>query len=180
MPDSNTHLLVDGRLPMTADALLERLAGRGLSVTTVRHDPVFTVEEAKRVRGSLPGCHTKNLFLRNKKKRMWLLVCEQDREVDLLALGKHLGAGRLSFGSPTRLMQYLGVIPGAVNPFAVVNDGGGAVTVVLDRAILDQDPLNFHPLDNGMTTSIAPADFLRFLEMEGHSPALVELPLPPA
>ncbi len=180
MPDSTAHLLVDGRLPMTADSLLERLAGHGISITTVSHDPVFTVEEAKLVRGSLPGCHTKNLFLRNKKKRMWLLVCEQDREVDLLALGKHLGAGRLSFGSPTRLMQYLGVIPGAVNPFAVVNDGGGAVTVVLDRAILDQDPLNFHPLDNAMTTSIAPDKFLRFLALEGHSPVLVELPLPAA
>lgn len=175
MTEATTTHLIDGRQPMSPDELLDRLAEQGHTVRTVHHDPVFTVEEAKEVRGTLPGCHTKNLFLRNKKKRMWLVVCEQDRNVDLVALGKHLAAGRLSFGSPRRLMEYLGVIPGAVNPFAVVNDGQGAVTVVLDQSILEQSPLNFHPLDNAMTTSIASTDFLRFLELEDHAPILVNL-----
>ena len=140
------------------------------------HPPVFTVEEAKAVRGSIPGCHTKNLFLRNKKEQMWLLVCHQDQGVDLRSLGARLGSrSRLSFGSPRRLMRYLGVVPGAVNPFAVINDVEGAVTVVLDRAILEWDVLNFHPLDNALTTSIRATDFLRFLAEEGHPPVEVDL-----
>jgi Ala-tRNA(Pro) deacylase len=169
-------VLIDGSLPMTAGALLEHLKEMEMEVVTTHHAPVCTVMEAKAVRGGLPGCHTKNLFVRNKKQRMWLVVCEQDRSVDLRALGEMLGAGRLSFGSPRRLMERLGVTPGSVNPFAVVNDVEGVVTVVLERCILDSNgPLNFHPLDNAMTTAIGPQDFLRFLEAEGHLPVLVDL-----
>jgi Ala-tRNA(Pro) deacylase len=181
MNESPPKQLIDGSSPMTPEALLERLASMDIDVETTHHESVFTVEEAKAVRGDLPGCHTKNLFVRNKKQSMWLIVCEQDRTVNLRALGEVLGAGRLSFGSPRRLMHRLGVEPGSVNPFAIVNDVENVVTVVLERAILRHDgPLNFHPLDNAMTTAIGVEDFLRFLETEGHPPVLVTLDEPAA
>ncbi len=169
-------LLLDGTSPATPADLFARLRQLGIPFVNHQHQPVFTVEEARSVRGHLPGCHTKNLFLRDKKTQMWLVVCEAEKAVDLLALGTELGSkGRLSFGSPERLMRYLGVIPGAVNPFAVMNDTSKAVRVVLDRAILQETPVNFHPLDNAMTTAITPDDFLRFLDAEEHPPRILKI-----
>ena len=159
---------------MTADDLLARLARLGIPTRTVDHPPVFTVEEARRFRGDLPGTHTKSLFLRDKKGAMWMVVCLESRALDLKQLAARLGAKHLSFGSPERLMQHLGVIPGAVSPFAVVNDAECAVQVVLDRAVLSPDPVNLHPLDNAKTTAISAADLLRFLEAEGHTPQLLD------
>lgn len=159
----------------TPQALFDRLARLGLRVSTITHPPVFTVEEAKTVRGPLPGAHTKNLFVRNKKGRMWLVCCLEDREVDLKALGTALGAGRLSFASAERLNQYLGVVPGAVTPFAAINDTEGAVTLALDRQMLDSyETLHAHPLDNAMTTAIAPRDLVVFLEAVGHPPLYLD------
>jgi Ala-tRNA(Pro) deacylase len=160
---------------MTTAELLARLAELGIATRTVEHPPVFTVEEARRHCGDLPGTHTKSLFLRDKKGAMWLVVCLVDRALDLKDLAARLGARHLSFGSPERLQRYLGVIPGAVSPFAVVNDTGRAVAVVLDRAVLARDPVNLHPLDNAKTTAIAAADLLRFLEAEGHAPQVLGL-----
>lgn len=168
-------LLADGSAPATAEQLLAALAVLDIEARTVEHEPVFTVQEAKVVRGELPGGHTKNLFLRNKKGRMWLLVCGEDLQLDLKALGAQIGAGRLSFGSADRLMKYLGIIPGAVNPFAVINDHDGVVTVVLESRLMQIEPLNFHPLDNSMTTAISAADLVRFLEAYGHPPQLIDL-----
>ncbi len=161
--------------PLSPTDLFDYLEELGIETETVDHPPVFTVEEAKRLRGELPGAHSKSLFLRNKKGAMWLVVAREDRSIDLRLLGERLGAGRLSFGSPERLMRILGVIPGAVTPFAVVNDHDTVVRVVLDRAMLDERPLNFHPLDNSMTTAIDPADLLRFLESTGHDPEYIDL-----
>ncbi len=141
----------------------------------MRHPPVFTVEEAKAQRGELPGSHIKNLFLRNKKGAMWLVTCLEDRRIDLKALGTALEAGRFSFGSAERLMTYLGVLPGAVTPFAVINDKDAHVQVVLDRGLLDHDPINAHPLVNDMTTAIAAEDLIRFLEAVGHPPRIFDL-----
>jgi Ala-tRNA(Pro) deacylase len=160
--------------PATAAQLLARLNALGIAARTVEHAAVFTVDQARRVRGDLPGTHTKSLFLRDPKEAMWLVVCLEDRPVDLRRLADHLGARRLSFGSPARLMRHLGVIPGAVSPFAVINDRAGAVRVVLDREVLARDPVNLHPLDNTKTTAIAAADLLRFLEAEGHPPVLLD------
>ncbi len=168
-------LLADGTAPMTPQALLARLEELGIENRTVSHPPLYTVEDSKALRGELPGGHTKNLFLRNKKGAMWLVTCLEDRDVDLKALGDKLSAGRFSFGSAERLMKYLGVIPGAVTPFAVINDRGGAVRMVLDQALLDHDPLNFHPLDNTQTTAIAPSGLLRFLEAIDHPPQLLAM-----
>ena len=136
---------------------------------------MFTVEEAKALRGTLAGGHTKNLFLRNKKGAMWLVVCLEDRSIDLKGLAQRLGAGRFSFGSADRLMKYMGVIPGAVTPFGIINDTGGMVRVVLERAMLEMDTLNFHPLDNAKTTALAAADLVRFLEAENHRPEIIDL-----
>jgi Ala-tRNA(Pro) deacylase len=160
---------------MTPAELFARLGELGIQVRTVEHPAVFTVEEARRHRGGLPGTFTKSLFLRDKKGAMWLVVCLESRALDLRALAVGIGAKHLSFGSPERLMRHLGVIPGAVSPFAVVNDTDRAVRVVLDRDVLAQDPVNLHPLGNARTTAIAGADLLRFLEAEGHAPELIDL-----
>lgn len=164
-----------GATPATPEELFHRLEALSIPVSTVEHPPVFTVEEAKASRGKIAGRHTKNLFLRNKKGRMWLVVCPEDRQVDLRSLASKLGAGRLSFGSPERLMTFLGVIPGSVTPFAAVNDLGGDVCVVLDRELLAHAVLNFHPLTNTKTTSITPNDLLRFLASEHHAPEICDL-----
>lgn len=177
MTEHPEPLLADGTPPATPDELLAKLEVLGIATTTAMHPPVFTVAEAKLHRGEISGVHTKNLFVRNKKGRMWLVVCDQDRDVDLRTLAGHLGSNsRLSFGSAERLMRYLGVVPGAVNPFAVMNDHTKAVTVVVDRDIVGEEPLNFHPLDNARTTTIATPDFLRFLEAVEHTPIITDLP----
>ncbi|MDH3261358.1 MAG: prolyl-tRNA synthetase associated domain-containing protein [Acidimicrobiia bacterium] len=159
---------------ITAESLISYLDDLGIETSTAEHPAVFTVDEARRVRGNLPGAHSKSLFLRNKKGRMWLVVTLEDRTIDLKDLGERLGAGRLSFGSADRLMGYLGVIPGAVTPFATINDHEGVVQIALDRAMLELEPLNFHPLDNTKTTTISAEGLLRFLEATGHTPDLLD------
>ena len=178
MREAHPHLgrLVDGAPPATSDALFARLDALGIAFTTHHHAAVFTVEEARELRGDIPGGRSKNLFLRDKKGAMSLFSAPADSQVDLKRLAELVGArGRLSFGSDERLMKYLGVLPGAVSPFAVINDHQRRVSVVLEQALLHHEPLNFHPLDNTMTTSIATDDFLRFLEAEGHPPLIVRL-----
>lgn len=162
---------------LSPQQLFARLDALGLAHRTVEHAPVFTVEEAKAHRGELPGHHIKNLFLRNKKEEMWLVVALEDRAIDLKRLGEVLGAGRLSFGSPDRLRRTLGVEPGSVTPFAIVNDGERQVSLVLDSALRDGGPINAHPLTNTMTTVIAPADLQRFFSATGHEPRWLDFPL---
>ena len=157
--------------------LFARLDQLGISHRTVEHPPVFTVEEAKALRGNLPGHHIKNLFLRNKKEEMWLVVALEDRAIDLKRLGEVLGAGRLSFGSADRLKRTLGVEPGSVTPLSLVNDEARAVQLVLDRGVADGGPVNAHPLVNTMTTALAPADLLRFFDATGHTPRWLDFPL---
>jgi Ala-tRNA(Pro) deacylase len=157
--------------------LFARLDQLGIAHRTVEHPPVFTVEEAKALRGNLPGHHIKNLFLRNKKEEMWLVVALEDRAIDLKRLGDVLGAGRLSFGSADRLKRYLGVEPGSVTPLSLVNDEAHAVRLVLDRGVADGGPVNAHPLVNTMTTALAPADLLRFFAATGHTPRWLDFPL---
>ena len=173
--DPDSGLLADGSRPAGPEALFARLEELGIAAESFEHPPVFTVEEAKALRGTLNGIHIKNLFLRNKKGVMWLVTCQEDREIDLKALGERIGAGRLSFGSAERLMKYLGVRPGAVTPFGVINDESGLVEVAIERAVLAFDLVNCHPLDNAMTTSIGTNDLLRFLEAVGHRPQLLDL-----
>ena len=173
MADSN--VLLDGSAPATPQSIIETLTAIGISSRTHNHAPVFTVEEAKSLRGELPGAHIKNLFLRNKRGRMWILTCLEDRTLDLKQFGTRLGSGRLSFGSPQRLMSYLGVIPGAVTPLAVINDRSGAVDVVLDRALMEAATINVHPLTNSRTTALASASLLAFLNAVDHAPTIMDL-----
>ncbi|PWR20788.1 hypothetical protein DKG75_12410 [Zavarzinia compransoris] len=160
---------------MTDLDLFARLDALGLAHRTVAHDAAHTVEEAQALRGQLPGGHAKNLFLKDRKGGFWLVVAEENVRVDLTALEKHLGAPRLSFGTPEAMLAILGVTPGSVTPFTLANESAAGVRLVLDSGLLAFDPLNFHPLRNDRTTAIARADFLRFLEATGHVPALVDL-----
>lgn len=166
-------------MPKTDKDLFDRLDALGISHETTEHEAVFTVEESQALRGQLDGAHIKNLFLRDRKKSLWLCTVLEDREVDLKALRKRLGAkGSLSFGAPDLLMEVLGVIPGAVTPFSVINDTDRQVTVVLDQGILDQDRTNGHPLRNDATTAVASADLLKFVEAEGYAPEIIDFGAP--
>ena len=165
--------------PLDAEALFRRLDTLGIAHHSHTHPPVFTVEEAKALRGTLPGAHVKNLFLRDKKKRIWLVTALEEREIDLKALKRRLGAqGSLSFGSAELLFEVLGVTPGAVTPFGVVNDRAGQASVVLDKGVLQNGPVNAHPLRNDMTTTVSPEGLLRFLEAENHAPEVVDFAAP--
>jgi Ala-tRNA(Pro) deacylase len=153
---------------------MARLQALGMAVTTVDHAPVFTVEEARALRGAIPGAHTKNLFLKDKKDTLFLVVAPEDAAIELKHLHHRIGAsGRLSFGRPELLMETLGVAPGSVTAFAAINDAAGRVTVVIDRGLLAEGRINCHPLVNTATTTIAADDLLAFLRATGHEPAIL-------
>jgi Ala-tRNA(Pro) deacylase len=160
-------------LPTTPEQLFAALDALGIRHSTVKHPPLFTVEQSRALRGQIPGGHTKNLFLRDKKQALYLVVTLEDAEIELKSLHRLLGAsGRFSFGSADLLREVWGVIPGAVTPFGAINDKDGRVTVVLDAAMMEHPIINFHPLVNTMTTSIAREDLVKFLESTGHVPRI--------
>ena len=159
----------------TSQDLFRRLDALGIAATTTEHPAVFTVDEAKALRGHIPGCHIKNLFLKDKREQLWLVVCPEDRPVDLKTLPALIGSARLSFARPDILRQVLGVEPGSVTPFGLINDTAGRVAVVLDAAMMHADRINCHPLRNTATTSIAAAGLIAFIRACGHSPRLVAL-----
>ncbi len=157
----------------TPDQLFAILQALGIAYRTVKHPPLFTVEQSRALRGQIPGGHTKNLFLRDKKHALYLVVAEEDAGIELKGLHRLLGAnGRFSFGSSDLLREVLGVEPGAVTPFGAINDADGRVTVVLDAALMEHDTINCHPLVNTMTTSIARGDLVKFLKSTGHIPRI--------
>jgi Ala-tRNA(Pro) deacylase len=163
-------------MPVSREELMAALARLGIAVTTIDHPPVFTVEEAQALRGQVPGEHTKNLFLKDKKDRLFLVVAPEDAEIDLKQLHHRIGASsRLSFGKPDLLMETLGVAPGSVTAFAPLNDTAGRVTVVLDESLAAAETVNCHPLVNTATTTIAAKDLLAFLRSTGHEPVIVRL-----
>jgi Ala-tRNA(Pro) deacylase len=156
--------------PAELFALLDRLE---IPHATVSHPPLFTVEQARALRGKVPGGHTKNLFLRDKRGAFFLVVALEDAAIELKGLHRRLGgSGRFSFGSTEALQELLGVEPGSVTPFAAVNDVGGKVAVVLDTAMLTHEILNYHPLVNTMTTSISRSGLVKFLGSCGHAPRI--------
>lgn len=156
--------------------LFARLDALGIAHHTVRHDPVFTVEQAQAVRDEVAGAHTKNLFLKDKKGRLFLLVLEETASVDLKRVHQAIGAsGRVSFGSAETLLEHLGVTPGSVTAFAVMNDRDGAVTLVIDEPLLEAENICAHPLVNDATTVVARDGFVRFLEACGHPPLVLKL-----
>ncbi len=157
-------------------ALFARLDALGIAHKTYEHAPVFTVEEAAHLYESQPGGHTKNLFLKDRKDRLWLVVCRDELRVDLNGLSKSLDAPRFSFGSAELLVESLGVMPGSVTPFAIINDTANKVRVVLDEGMFAFDVLNFHPLRNDRTTAIASADLPKFIRACGHEPLIAKIP----
>jgi Ala-tRNA(Pro) deacylase len=162
-------------MPATPDELFAYLDRLGIAHRTVRHPPLFTVDESRALRGTIPGAHTKNLFLRDKAGALFLLTALEDAVIDLKGLHQRLGAGRFSFGSADRMRDALGIEPGAVTPFAAINDSDRRVQVIVDAALMAHTVINCHPLANTMTTSIAPDDLVRFLEATGHAPRIVPL-----
>ncbi len=147
----------------------------GIDTTTTEHTPVFTVEEAKAIRAQLPGGHCKSLFLKGKKGGLCLLVALEDSEIRLNALAKYLNQGRFSFGKADIMMDLLGVTPGSVTPFGLINDKEQKLTVLLDHNMMAEDVLHYHPLKNDATTAIAPSDLLRFITACGHQAEILDL-----
>ncbi len=163
-------------MPRSAEDLLAFLAELSIRTATVEHPPLFTVEDLQTLRGDIPGGHTKNLFVKDKKSRLFLLVLGEGTPVDLKRVHEKIGAqGRVSFGSAELLAEVWGVAPGAVTPFGAINDGAGRVSVVLDAAMMRHERLNFHPLVNTRTTGLASADLVKFLRATGHEPLIVAL-----
>jgi Ala-tRNA(Pro) deacylase len=159
--------------PATRDILLQRLNALGISAKTQDHPPLFTVEESRALRGKIPGAHTKNLFLKCKKGAFWLIVALEEAVIDLKRVHTILGSGRLSFGKPEMLLETLGVPPGSVTPFSIINDNQGRVTIVLDEAMMSHEVLNFHPLENTATTTISREDLLTFIADCDHEPLIL-------
>lgn len=159
----------------TRERLLAHLDELGIPHTTLDHRAVFTVEEAQAYTRHLPGGHCKSLFFKDKKDGLWLLVCLDHRRLDINGLAKAIGSPRLSFGKPELLLEVLGVAPGSVTPFALINDVEHRVRVLLDQAMLGHEQLNYHPLTNEATTTIASADLLRFIEATGHDHQALDL-----
>ncbi|MYJ70477.1 MAG: prolyl-tRNA synthetase associated domain-containing protein [Rhodospirillaceae bacterium] len=163
-------------MPATEQDLYARLDALGLGWTTTEHPPLHTVAESKALRGELEGGHVRNLFLRDKNRKIWLIVAEEDRPVDLKTFRKRIGArGSLSFGSPELLMEVLGVAPGAVSPFGLINDADCRATVILDEGLMAHRLVNVHPLRNDATTTIASADLVTFIRDCGHDPQIMDL-----
>jgi len=156
-------------------ALYARLTALGIPWTTYEHAPVFTVDEAKALRGLVPGTHTKNLFLKNRDG-LWLICAREELSIDLNAFAKRLGMQRFSFGSPELLAETLGIVPGAVCAFALMNDRAGRVRAIFDEGMLRHDPVAFHPMRNDRTTAISAADLLKFARDTGHEPLIMALP----
>jgi Ala-tRNA(Pro) deacylase len=147
---------------------------QGIAHSTLDHAAVFRVGEGEEIKASMAGAHTKNLFLKDAKDRLWLISAEDRTRIDLKRLPEVIGSARLSFGKADLLERALGVTPGAVTAFALINDHAHAVTFVLDAALAAADQVNFHPLENTATTTLSRAGFARFLAALGIEPVLVD------
>src|SRR3984957_20062359 len=163
-------------MPVSPEDLLAYLAALGIETETVDHSPLFTVEDSRTLHGEILGGHTKNLFVNDKKGRLFLLVLGEETVIDLKRAHEKIGAqGRVSFGSAELLEEVWGVRPGAVTPFGAINDKAAKVSVVLDEAMMRHERLNFHPLVNTRTTGLAAADLVKFLRATGHEPLVAPL-----
>lgn len=162
-------------MPATPETVFAALDKLGIRHSTVSHEPLFTVEQSQALRGSIPGAHTKNLFLKDRKDAMFLVTVLEDAVVDLKTLPDRIGSHRLSFGSAERLMTFLGIEPGSVSPLAAINDTDRKVSVILDAALMRHDVINAHPLINTMTTSLKREDLVAFLASVGHPPQVLQV-----
>jgi Ala-tRNA(Pro) deacylase len=156
-------------MAVTRQELLDDLTRLGIAHHTLDHEALFTVEQSKALYGKMPGGQTKNLFIKDKKGRHFLVSMEHDAVVDLKTIHTRIGGqGRVSFGNAEDMLAFLGVTPGSVTLFGVINDKENQVTVFIDEALLAHDKINAHPLTNEATTNLATTDMLKFLEAHGH------------
>ncbi len=167
--------LNEAPLPTSAQDLFKILQGIDIKYECHTHEATFTVEQSDKLKADIPGVHCRNLYLRDKKKKNFLIVAANETEIDMKTLQEKLDCGRLSFGSGDRLWEFLGIRQGSVCPFTVVNDPDHHVQVVLDAAMMRGDIVNYHPMDNTMTISITPQDLLKFLGHTGHTPITLDL-----
>ncbi len=164
------------RKPLSPDELMELLDELGISTQTRQHPALFTVEDGVEIKKTIPGGHTKNLFVKDKKGNFFLIVAGDQARIPMNKIHAKIGArSRLSFANADYLMQYLGITPGSVTAFAAINDHEGQVKVIIDEPLLDSDLINCHPLTNTMTTTISRSDLLRFLEHVNHKPDIIAL-----
>lgn len=162
-------------LPTTPQDLFAFLERLGIPYRVYDHDPVFTVAESAHLKVRIPGLHCRNLFVRDRKEKMFLITVADEAPIDLKGLEKILDCGRLSFGSVERMWRHLGIRPGHVCPFAVINDRARTVLSVLDAGMMQADEIAVHPMENHMTIVLKPADLLKFLEFTGHNPHIADL-----
>ena len=162
-------------MPASRAALFALFDQLGIKTATSEHPAVFTVAESLKLGAIMPGGHTKNLFLKDKKDRLFLVVALHDAAIELKYLHKTLDCDRLSFGKAELLEEVLGIKPGSVTPFSLINDKAGRVTVVLDAPMMELPLLNYHPLENTATTAIARDDLLRFIRATGREPRIVKV-----
>lgn len=156
-------------------SLFDRFKKLNIETKTTTHDAAFTVEDAQHLRGSIEGGHCKNLFLKDKKGQIWLIVCLEDAQINLKTAPKKIGSARLSFGNPQLMADVLGLTPGSVTPFGLINDKDNQVNVILEKSMMDQSLLNFHPLINTATTTIKSSDLIKFIDSCGHNPQIIDL-----
>lgn len=162
-------------LPTKPDELLCVLRALNIAYTLYEHEAVFTVAESHKVDKQIPAHHTRNMFLRTKKKDNFLVTLSHDTPIDLKKLETLIDAKRFSFGSPERLMEVLGVYPGSVTPFSVINAPAGSITIILEKKMMEAELVAYHPLINTMTITVAPDDLLKFMRHLGHEPLVVDL-----
>ena len=163
-------------MPLSPQDLLKKLEELDIKTTTHEHEAVFTVDESSKIKQDIPGGHTKNLFLKDKKGNFFLVVAEGSAQIKINSIHGLIGAkGRVSFGKPEALMELLGVKPGSVTAFAPINDIENKVSVIIDEPLLRYDLINCHPLTNEMTTTISREDLLQFLKQVNHEPQIIQV-----
>ena len=162
-------------MPASRNDLQQFFDRLNIRTTTREHPAANTVEEAREHWRDIPGGHCKNLFLKDKKGALWLVVTLADARVDLKGLPKKIGSARLSFARAELMQEVLGIEPGSVTPFALINARPGSLNVILDKAMMEHDILNYHPLTNTATTSISRDDLLRFISACDFKPRILEV-----
>ena len=162
-------------MPASDKNLFDQFAVLGIETTTVRHSPMFTVKDGEKELVDIPGGHCKTLFLKDKNQNLWLVVMLGKIRLDMKSLQKKLGSSRLSFAKPDLMWEVLGVEPGAVTPFVILNESARNIKVVLDKKMMKEKLLNYHPLRNDATTTISASDLLKFIYAMEHKPIVLDL-----
>ena len=162
-------------MPASDKNLFDQFAVLGIETTTVRHSPMFTVKDGEKELVDVPGGHCKTLFLKDKNENLWLVVMLGKIRLDMKSLQKKLGSSRLSFAKPDLMWEVLGVEPGAVTPFVILNESARNIKVVLDKKMMKEKLLNYHPLRNDATTTISASDLLKFIYAMEHKPIILDL-----